>query len=90
VARFEMRYEFPFGVDEFWKLYFDKEFNQKMHLEGLHFSAYTLHDFTETETEIRRKTSGSPKLDLPGPVAKLLGSNFGYTEEGVFTKSDGR
>ncbi|MEO7328402.1 MAG: DUF2505 family protein, partial [Minicystis sp.] len=27
------------------------------------------------------------KMEVPGPVAKALGSNFNYTEDGVFDKS---
>ena len=34
-----------------------------------------------------RKVNGTPKMDVPGPVAKVLGSNFGYKEEGKYTKS---
>ncbi|MFO0552449.1 MAG: DUF2505 domain-containing protein [Polyangiaceae bacterium] len=67
----------------FWEIFFDKTFNEKLYREDLEFPEFTILEQKETDTEIRRKTKGRPKLkNIPGPVAKILGDSFGYTEEG--------
>ncbi len=72
---------------KFWELFFDKDFNEKLYKVGLEFPEWTIVEQTETETEMRRTTRGRPKLkNIPGPVAKLLGDSFGYTESGSMDK----
>ena len=73
-------------VDEHWRLFMDEEYDRKQYLEGFHFPHYELVERRETDAEITRKIRVVPKLDLPGPVAKLLGSSFAYTEEQTFDK----
>jgi hypothetical protein len=72
-------------ADGFWKLFFDREFNQKLYKEGLGFKSYDILDMTETS----RRTKGVPAMKLPGPVAKLLGDSFGYEENGTLDKASG-
>jgi hypothetical protein len=73
-------------VDEHWRLFMDEDYDRKQYLEGFHFPHYELVERRETDAEITRKIRVVPKLDLPGPVAKLLGSSFAYTEEQTFDK----
>jgi len=70
-----------------WALYLDDSHDRAQYLEGLHYPAYELVERTETDQEIRRTIRVTPKLELPGPVAKLFGSRFGYVEAGVFDKA---
>ena len=73
----------------FWELFFDKEFNEKLYKEGLGFPEWTIVEQVETDAEHRRTTRGRPALkNIPGPVAKLLGDSFGYTEAGSMKKSE--
>jgi hypothetical protein len=72
----------------FWKWFLDREFNEKLYRGALGFPEWNIVEQTETDTEIRRKTSGKPRLkDVPGPVAKLMGDSFGYTEVGSMDKT---
>jgi hypothetical protein len=77
-----------FNTDEatFWQVFFDKDFLVKLYTEALGFSEYAVLEQQETETELVRTVKGTPKMDAPGPIAKLLGRNFGYTEHGKFDR----
>jgi hypothetical protein len=71
----------------FWELFLDKEFNEKLYKQGLEFPEWSIVEQTETDSEVRRTTKGRPKLkNVPGPVAKILGDSFGYTETGTMDK----
>lgn len=83
---FKVTHEINCNAETFWKIFFDKEFNEKLYLQGLGFPEFKVVDQTETDTQITRKCAGSPKLDMPGPVMKLLGNGFRYTEVGTFDK----
>ena len=85
----KISHEINCNEETFWKLFFDKEFNDKLYKEGLGFPEYVNEEQVETDTEIKRRTRGRPKLaNIPGPVAKLLGDKFGYVENGSMKKSE--
>lgn len=87
MGKFTVTHEIPCNADTFWKLFFDKAFNEEMFLKDLGFPKYEIKEQRENEREIFRKVAGQPKMNLPGPVAKLLGSGFSYTEEGTLDKN---
>jgi hypothetical protein len=87
MGKFTVTHEINCNVDTFWKIFFDKEFNEKLYKEAIGFPEFNVVDQRETETEIIRKCAGKPKLNMPGPVMKLLGDSFRYTEEGKFNKA---
>ncbi len=87
MGKFTLTHEINCNEETFWKTFFDKTFNEKLFRGELHFPEYNIVDQSETDKELKRKVSGQPKMDLPGPVAKLLGSNFRYVEEGTWDKS---
>jgi Protein of unknown function (DUF2505) len=73
-------------VAQHWQLFLDDAFNREQFLEGLRYPSYELIERVETETSIRRTIKVTPRLELPRPVAKLLGDGFGYTDAGTFDK----
>jgi hypothetical protein len=87
MGKFTVTHEIRCNVETFWETFFDKSFNDKLYLEALGFPAYKTIEQNETETQITRKVHGQPKMNVPGPVAKLFGANFSYTEEGSFNKA---
>lgn len=87
MGKFTITHEIHCDVDTFWKLFFDKEFNERQFREALGFPEFYIDNQQETDTQITRKITGSPKMNMPGPVAKLLGANFRYTEQGTFDKA---
>lgn len=89
MANIKIAHEINCNEETFWKLFFDKEFNEKLYREGLGFPEYNIESQDETDAEVKRRTKGRPKLaNVPGPVAKVLGDKFGYVEEGSMKKSE--
>lgn len=86
MATFVMRHELECDCDTFWKLFFNEEFNEAL-FKALEFPAWKLIDSKETDTEIIRMVKATPKMEAPAAVAKLLGSSFGYDEEGRYNKA---
>jgi hypothetical protein len=87
VPKFTVTHEIRCSVDAFWKLFFDARFNDELYLGHLGFPQFKVVEQNEGEARITRKVVGQPKMNVPAPVAKLLGQNFGYTEDGVFDKA---
>ena len=86
MGKFTVTHEINCNAETFWKTFFDKTFNEKLYLEGLGFPEFKVLDQKEDDQKITRRVMGRPKVDMPGPIAKALGPNFGYTEEGTFDK----
>jgi hypothetical protein len=82
-----LRNDIDCGPEKFWELFWNEEVQKRIFLQELHFPAWQVIEHKETETEIRRVVKATPKLDAPAAVQKVLGSNFGYTEEGRFDKA---
>ena len=87
MGKFTVVHEINCNVDTFWQTFFDKEFNEKLYREGLGFPGFSVREERETDTQIIRRAAGQPKMNMPGPVMKLLGNNFRYTEDGTFDKA---
>lgn len=87
MGKFTVTHEINCDVETFWKTFFDKDFNEKMFLQGLGFPEFRVVEQNETDSRLTRRVAGQPKMELPGPVAKLLGSNFRFTEDGTWDKS---
>src|SRR5687768_10616851 len=86
MTTFTMRHEIDCNVDRFWELFFDQELQKRIFSE-LQFPKWEIVEQKDTEKEIVRIVKAIPKLDAPAAVSKVLGSGFGYTEEGRFDKA---
>ena len=87
MGKFTLTHEIDCDPEAFWKLFFDKDFNEQMFKRGLGFPEFTVVEQRDTDKELFRKVRATPKVDLPGPVAKLMGANFSYTEDGTLEKA---
>ncbi len=92
MAETTIRDEFDCTVETYWeKCHFDPEYNRRLYLEQLKFPGWKL---LETKTEggkVSRRVHLDPPLgNLPGPVKKVLGDSFSYTESGTFDPKTGR
>src|SRR5437899_2227982 len=87
MGKFTLTHEINCDADTFWKVFLDKAFNEALFRQGLKFPRFDIVEQRETDTEVIRKVSGEPKMDLPGPIQKLLGNGFSYTEEGKLDKA---
>ena len=80
---FSLVQEIDATVDEHWRTFFAPEFERHV-VEQLRFRSYETLEHADTDTGFRRTTRAVPQINAPGPVAKLIGSSFGYVEEGTF------
>ena len=87
MPRFTLTHEVRCTADAFWSLFFDRAFNDRLYKGALGFPAFEVTLQEETPQEIVRTVSAQPKMSVPAPVAKALGSNFRYVEEGTFDKA---
>jgi len=73
-------------VDAFWDdMFFDAEFTDGLYREGLGFDGCEIiSDRTEANGNRVRTIKVFPKLEMPGPVKKLLGNRFYYVETGRY------
>lgn len=89
MVKITLTHEFDCTPEAFWKLFLDKDFNTALYLDVLGFPEFRIIEQTETDTQATRKVVGQPKMNMPAPVMKLLGSGFRYTEEGKLDKKAG-
>jgi hypothetical protein len=87
MSKFTIRHEINCDEETFWKIFFDRDFNLKLYKEELGFPEFDILEQRDTDTETFRKAKGTPKMNMPGPVQKLVGSNFSYTEDGRLNKA---
>ena len=87
MGKFTTTHEINCNQETFWRVFFDPDFNRKLYSEQLGYPEFNILEQNETESATTRKVSVKPKMDLPGPVIKLLGSNYRYTQEGRFDKN---
>ena len=87
MIKFTMTNVINSNADTFWKVFFDKTFNERVYREVLGFPDFQIINQQETATQILRKVSVRPKLNVPDQVNKLLGDTFGYTDDGAFDKA---
>jgi hypothetical protein len=88
MRRFTVVQEIPASVDEHWRVFFDDAFERALYLEAMRFPRYELLESRDSGDALHRKIKVVPRLEAPAAVAKLLGSSFGYVEEGTFDKRD--
>jgi len=89
MGTFTLTHDIRCSAQKFWDLFFDREYNDKLYLGALGFPEFKLLEQRETETGFVRKAAGQPNMDMPAPIAKLLGSGFRYVEEGTYDKAKG-
>jgi hypothetical protein len=82
-----LAHEINCSPEVFWRLQFDPAFNEALLRAAMKVENYKILKFEDNEREILRTTTGQPQVDLPGPLKKLMGSGFGYTEDGRFDKA---
>lgn len=80
----QLHHGFDCSVERFWALFFDADWTRELILGGLGFATCDIDPMAERGDLRTRSMRVTPKLDLPGPVAKFLGPKLGYTENGRY------
>ena len=73
--KFTVRHIFNTDIDTYWsKIFFDREYNQRLFVDALSFPVYEVLELTEEPNGVRRrKVRTEPKADAPAVVTKLIG-----------------
>jgi len=71
----------PCTPDVFWKRYLDPEYTRALYLGELGYKGLDVIEISETS----RKLRVVPKLNVPGPIASLLG-DFAYEDHGTLDR----
>lgn len=87
VQKFSLDNKLKFSKEHAWDLLADPEFQRRMYLEGLGFESIEVPAFAERNGMLERVLKAVPKVDLPGPVRKVLGERFGYEEHQHFDRA---
>ncbi|MBW2455757.1 MAG: DUF2505 domain-containing protein [Deltaproteobacteria bacterium] len=73
-------HEIACSPETFWKLFFDKAFNDELYLKVLECDRFEILEQSATS----RRLKVSPKVNVPGALKKLMGDGFSYEEVGSF------
>jgi hypothetical protein len=66
-----------------WSAFFDEAYLRALYLDTLQFRGFRILELTDTT----RKMAVVPKMNLPGPVAKLIGDSFAYEDHGTLDRA---
>src|SRR5262245_47232622 len=73
----------PCTPEMFWKVFLDEKFTRTLFLEVLGYRELTVLELTDSS----RKLHVVPKINLPGPLQKLVGDSFAYEEHGTLDRA---
>jgi hypothetical protein len=83
MKKLSLKHEINCSAEQFWKVFFDKEFNTSLYKKELGFPEFDILDQGDKGGgAMFRKVRGKPKMNAPAAIKKLLGDSFGYEEEG--------
>src|SRR5690242_3154323 len=72
----------PCGRDTFWKVFLSPDYARALYLEELRYKALEVLESTETS----RKLRVTPRVNMPGPIEKLIGDTFTYEDHGTLDR----
>ena len=89
MQRHHMDHEIACSSARLWQLYFDDSFNIEMYERGLGFPSCKIVERRDDGKVLHRRMAMIPKVDMPKPVAKLVGDKVGFEEIGDWVRSEG-
>ena len=79
MTKFEIDTTLNMSVDEAWANLSNPEIYRRMYMEGLNFVECKV-DVLDDGPQFQMKTEATPKVQLPGPIRKIIGDKSSYTE----------
>lgn len=89
MQRHTMEHEINCPAERMWALFFSDEFNIEMYEQGLGFPSCKVPERTDDGEILHRRMVCIPKLEMPKPVAKIVGDRIGYEEVGDWVRRAG-
>ncbi|MCA9709173.1 MAG: DUF2505 family protein [Myxococcales bacterium] len=87
MIEFTLRHPLDCTPARHWEMFFDPEWTRTLIIDGLGFRTCDVQPVRQEGTTRLRDMSVTPKIDVPGPVARLLGDKLGYTEKGKYDET---
>ncbi|HET9955493.1 MAG TPA: DUF2505 family protein [Polyangiaceae bacterium] len=86
---FRVEHTFNCSEDTFWsKVFLDEEYNRKLFLERLKFSAWREASREERDQKLHRVVEAAPPMgEVPAALKAVIGDNAGYQERGVLDRA---
>lgn len=72
----------PCTPDSLWASFFDESYLRALYLDELEYRSFAVLEIGDTSRKLRIV----PKMNLPAPVAKLIGESFAYEEHGTLDR----
>ncbi|HLT35869.1 MAG TPA: DUF2505 domain-containing protein, partial [Enhygromyxa sp.] len=85
----KVEHEIHCPPERLWELYFSNEFNVEMYEQGLGFPSCKIPERTDDGKILHRRMTMIPKVELPKPLAKVVGDRIGFDEIGDWVRSAG-
>lgn len=74
---------FSCNAERFWSVFLDEGYLQALYLDALRFRGFRILELTDTT----RKLAVVPRMNLPGPIQKLIGDGFAYEDHGTLDRA---
>ncbi len=75
----------PCTPDVYWDLYLNADYSRALYLDALGFVSYQVLHSDDSSRKLRLQ----PKLNLPGPISKLVGDAFSYEQHATIDRKAG-
>ena len=69
-------------AERFWRVFLDAEYSRALYLDAFRFKSYRVLSSEATARNLHL----APRLNLPGPLAKLVGDSFAYEQHGTLDR----
>lgn len=73
----------PCSVEQFWTIFLDEKYTRALLVDELKFKDVTVLELGANA----RKLRVVPRINLPGPLQKLVGDSFAYEEHGTLDRA---
>jgi hypothetical protein len=87
MQRHKVEHEIHCPPERMWALFFSDDFNIEMYEGGLGFPSCKIPERTDDGEILHRRMVCLPKIDMPKPLAKVVGDRTGYEEIGDWVRS---
>jgi len=72
------------STERYWRVFLDEEYSRALYLDGFKYRDYRV----LLSNASARNLYIAPRLNLPGPVAKLVGDSFAYEQHGTLDRAN--
>jgi hypothetical protein len=89
MQRHTIEHEIHCPPERMWELFFSDAFNVEMYEQGLGFPSCKIPERSDDGSVLHRRMVMIPKLEMPKPLAKIVGDRIGFEEIGDWVRSAG-